>query len=257
MIDPTLDAFASAVGGDVGSLYRPATSLHNGLLTSPKSDWIDAMMAASGGGSAGELGAALAYATTAPIPDLIAKLSTDSVFAAYYKIFTHTSVMTDRLVTVKLTPAGIAGYSWAAQSGLPSGSISASTYLGAGNEVWRAVDSSAATYWYPAAAALDNATIDFSFGASVLLTSAKIRTVNSNFRPQRVRFEVAQGAGAWQAAGDYDVPLDATVSTGSNYDVSISVGSVTPCDKIRMTVLQHTAGSGYVVYDLSLGGVLL
>ena len=78
-----------------------------------------------------------------------------------------------------------------------------------------------------------------------------------SFRPQRVRFEVAQGAGAWQAAGDYDVPLDATVSTGSNYDVSIRVGSVTPCDKIRMTVLQHTAGSGYVVFDLSLSGVLL
>lgn len=257
MIDPTLDAIAAAVGTDVGSLYRPATSLHNGLLTSPKSDWIDAMMAASGGGSAGELGAALAYAQAAPIPDLIAKISGDAVFAAYYKIFTHTSVMTDRLVAVKLTPAGITGYSWAAQSGLPSGSISASTYLGAGNEVWRAVDSSAATYWYPAAAAFDNATIDFSFGASVLLTSAKIRTVNNNFRPQRVRFEVAQGAGAWQAAGDYDVPLDAGVAAGGNYDVTLYIGSVTPCDKIRMTVLQHTAGSGYVVFDLSLSGVLL
>ena len=257
MIDPTLDAIAAAVGTDVGSLYRPATSLHNGLLTSPKSDWIDAMMAASGGGSAGELGAALAYAQAAPIPDLIAKISGDAVFAAYYKIFTHTSVMTDRLVAVKLTPAGITGYSWAAQSGLPSGSISASTSLGVGYEAWRAVDSSATTYWFPAASALDNATIDFSFGASVLLTSAKIRTVNNNFRPQRVRFEVAQGAGAWQAAGDYDVPLDAGVAAGGNYDVSISVGSVTPCDKIRMTILQHTAGSGYVVFDLSLSGVLL
>ena len=257
MIDPTLDAFAAAVGGDVGSLNRPATPTASGLLTAPKSAWIDAMMAASGGGSAGELGAALAYATTAPLPDLIAKIATDVVFAAYYKIFTHTSVMTDRLAPQKLTPAGISGYSWAASGGLPSGSISASTFLGAGNEVWRAVDSSPATYWYPAAAAAANATIDLAFGSQLMLTSAKIRTVNNNFRPQRVRFVVATGAGAWQAAGDFAVPLDAGVASGSNYDVTIYVGSATPCDKIRMTVLQHTAGSGYVVYDLALSGVLL
>ena len=257
MIDPTLDAIAAAMGTDVGSLYRPATSLHNGLLTSPKSDWIDAMMAASGGGAAGELGAALAYAQAAPIPDLIAKISSDAVFAAYYKIFTKTAVMSDRLVTTKLTPSGIAGYTWAASGGKPSGTISASSEFGPSNLAWMCLDDSAATYWYPASSGLDLATIDVTLGASVMLSSVKIRTVNNNFRPQRGRFEVAAGAGTWQSAGDYDVPLDAMVSSGGNYDVAISIGSVTPCDKIRMTVLQHTAGSGYVIFDLSMTGVIL
>lgn len=257
MIDSTLDAIAAAVGTDVGSLYRPATSLHNGLLTSPKFDWIEAMMAASGGGAAGELGGALAYAQTAPIPDLIAKLSTDTVFAAYYKIFTKTAVMADRLVTTKLTPSGITGYSWAASGGKPSGTIAASSEFSTSNRAWMCIDDSQSSYWYPASSGLDLATIDVTLGASVLLSSATIRTVNNNFRPQRVRFEVAAGAGAWQSAGDYDVPLDALVAAGSNYDVALSIGSVTPCDKIRMTVLQHTMGSGYVLFDLALTGVIL